>query len=194
MGDDAGGNDGGANDGGGGDGQIVPFSLTSNDLMPTGGPPPPMGGLCFKNGQTHNTGDMSPALSWAGAPAGTMSFALSLNDTNNGLTHWVMYDIPANVTSLLANLPQGAMPAPPAPAGSKQKGASFDTNNDGFFGPGADYHTYEFKLWAISSANLPVSGEDTSAMYSTLLPANSVGSATLLVCGDINAVCNATCP
>ena len=50
-------------------------------------------------------GNMSPALQWSGAPAGTKSFVVTLFDpdvpeTGSGWWHWVVYDLPANATSL----------------------------------------------------------------------------------------------
>ena len=53
--------------------------------------------------------DVSPALSWSGAPAGTKSFAVICHDPDAplvsangtyGFVHWVHYNIPADVTSL----------------------------------------------------------------------------------------------
>lgn len=47
--------------------------------------------------------NVSPALSWSGAPAETKSFALMMFDPEGrapeGVSHWVAYGIPANVTS-----------------------------------------------------------------------------------------------
>src|SRR5687768_14749611 len=52
-------------------------------------------------------GNVSPRLCWRGAPAGTMSFVLTLHDldapTGIGWMHWVVVNIPASV----AELPQG---------------------------------------------------------------------------------------
>jgi Raf kinase inhibitor-like YbhB/YbcL family protein len=162
--------------------------------MASGAAPAMGSNLCFKNGQTHSTGDISPPLSWSNPPAGTMSFAVSLHDTSNGITHWVMWDIPANVTSLAPMLPSGAMPGPPAPTGSTQRGASF-VGADQYAGPGAGppVHAYAFTVWAMSSTSLSIAaGDSTDTIYTQDLRGSSIGSATLLVCGDQSADC-ATC-
>ena len=48
-------------------------------------------------------GNKSPQLSWSGAPAGTKSFAILMEDPEGrggaGVHHWVAYGIPADVTS-----------------------------------------------------------------------------------------------
>ena len=56
----------------------------------------------------------SPALEWKNPPAGTKSFALMVHDpdapTGSGFWHWVVYNIPADATSL----PEGASSGRPA--------------------------------------------------------------------------------
>jgi Raf kinase inhibitor-like YbhB/YbcL family protein len=47
--------------------------------------------------------DMSPELTWSDPPAGTRSFALIVEDLDAldpSFTNWVLFDIPAEVTSL----------------------------------------------------------------------------------------------
>ena len=52
--------------------------------------------------------DVSPALSWSGAPDGTAAFAVLCHDPdaplvkpgNYGFVHWVLYNLPATTTSL----------------------------------------------------------------------------------------------
>ncbi len=48
----------------------------------------------------------SPDLAWTGAPEGTAAFALVVNDPDapvpGGFTHWVLYSIPADTSSIPA--------------------------------------------------------------------------------------------
>ena len=63
--------------------------------------------------------DMSPQLSWAGAPEGTQSFAIILNDSDakeGDFAHWVVYSIPATVTEIAQGAPAGET----LPNGGKQ--------------------------------------------------------------------------
>ncbi|RYZ78720.1 MAG: YbhB/YbcL family Raf kinase inhibitor-like protein, partial [Moraxellaceae bacterium] len=48
--------------------------------------------------------NLSPALTWSHAPAGTKSFALTVYDpdapTGSGWWHWVVYNLPATAAAL----------------------------------------------------------------------------------------------
>ena len=97
---------------------VVPaFELTSEDLVEGGTlAPAQVSGLMGAGG-----GDVSPQLSWSGAPAGTRSFAVTVYDpdapTTAGFWHWAVADLPADTTSLPAGagddegtgLPEGAV-------------------------------------------------------------------------------------
>src|SRR5579859_8182608 len=81
-------------------GQPSTFKLTSDSVTKDS---------AFQNEQAANTfgctgGNLSPALSWTGAPDGTKSYALTMYDvdapTGSGLWHWVLFNLPASTTSL----------------------------------------------------------------------------------------------
>src|SRR5579885_102904 len=110
-------------------------------------------------------GNKSPHLRWSGAPEGTKSFALTCYDpdapTGSGFWHWVVANIPANVTELPlgAGNPGGALPA-----GALQ--TRTDVGKPGYAGPcpppGHGVHHYIFTIFAVGAEQLPVN-EDTSA-------------------------------
>ncbi|GAA3895433.1 hypothetical protein GCM10022381_41190 [Leifsonia kafniensis] len=88
-----------------------------------------------------------PALDISGAPEGTVEFALILNDPDaplpHGFTHWVVYGIPADATSLDLEAPGVRM----GPNGLGEAGWS---------GPqppfGHGQHHYYFSLYALGAA------------------------------------------
>ena len=62
--------------------------------------------------------DRSPPLAWSGAPAGTRSFALIVDDPDAPdpaaprmtWVHWVLYNLPATTTALTEDSSSGALP------------------------------------------------------------------------------------
>jgi Raf kinase inhibitor-like YbhB/YbcL family protein len=111
--------------------------------------------------------NVSPALNWSGAPAGTKSFALTIYDpdapTGSGFWHWVIFNIPPDATSLPKNA--GDVKGNLAPAGSVQSRTDFGA--PGYGGPcppkGDKPHHYIFTLYALDLDKLPVPGPDVSA-------------------------------
>jgi len=92
----------------------------------------------------------SPPLTWAGAPAGTKSIALVVDDSNAPITpyvYWVVFDIGPGTSALLeGQLPPGARQA--------RGTAGFDYYNPPCPGPGG--HTYRFTVYALNKVlNLP---------------------------------------
>jgi Raf kinase inhibitor-like YbhB/YbcL family protein len=82
------------------------FTLTTNAFLDEGALP-----VLY----TCDDKDLSPQLSWTNAPAKTQAYALIIEDPVAKLDkkyHWVVYDIPANVSELtegVAKLPAGAL-------------------------------------------------------------------------------------
>lgn len=95
---------------------------------------------------TTNGQDVSPELSWTGAPPETRQFALICHDPDapltDGFTHWVLYGIPGDVTSI----PEGG--------GSDYRQGTTDFGAQQFNGPapppGHGTHHYFFHLYALS--------------------------------------------
>ncbi len=98
--------------------------------------------------------DISPALAWTGAPAGTKSFVLIVDDPDAPdpkapklvWVHWVLY----NLASDTPGLPEGAGGEPP-PAGAGAGWNDFKRTAYGGPCPPIGRHRYYFKLYALDS-------------------------------------------
>ena len=125
--------------------------------------------------------NVSPELHWTGAPVGTQSFVLVLLDATFGQAHWVMWNIPANVSMLAANVPKDtAMPA--TPAGARQCNAIFASGGDGYFGPHVPCNVFQFALYALSTSTFsPMDSESAALVWIELQELGSpvLGVATL---------------
>ena len=109
--------------------------------------------------------DISPPLAWSGAPEGTKSFVLIVDDPDAPdpaapqmtWVHWVVYNIPGTVTSL----PEG-IKGKDLPKGTLQ--GLNDWQRTGFGGPcpPTGKHRYFHKLYALDIV-LPDLGQPTKA-------------------------------
>ena len=93
---------------------------------------------------------ITPPLTWAGAPAGTESIALVVDDSNAPITpyvYWVVFDIGSGTSALLeGQLPHGAEQA--------RGTAGYDHYDPPCPGPGG--HQYRFTVYALDTVlNLP---------------------------------------
>lgn len=111
--------------------------------------------------------DISPQLSWSGAPEGTKSFVVQCYDpdapTMSGYWHWVVANLPPTTTSLLAD--SGALNSP-----LMVKGALTFNNDAGerrFAGAAPPVchgaHRYFFVVQALDVAELNVDENATAA-------------------------------
>lgn len=142
------------------------LALTTT-AFPAGGPIPRKH---TKEGQ-----DLSPALAWSGAPEGTRSFALILDDPDapraEPWVHWVLWNIPAEVTAL----------------GEGSSGGGTAGRNDfgetGYGGPmpprGHGTHHYHFKLHALD-ATLELEAGSTKRQLLRAMEGHVLASAELI--------------
>lgn len=92
--------------------------------------------------------DVSPPLAWTGAPEGTKSLVLIVDDPDatGGFTHWIVYDIPPDATSLPAGLQPKQLPKG---ARMAQNGWNRRTWNGPC--PPSGRHRYVFRLYALDT-------------------------------------------
>jgi hypothetical protein len=93
--------------------------------------------------------NISPELSWEGAPPETKSFVLIVHDPDaprtNGFTHWMLYNIPPTATEIPENIPEG-----PRVSGLGLQGKN-DAGKIGYVGPcpPSGTHRYFIRLFAL---------------------------------------------
>ena len=157
------------------------MTLTSADLKE---------GASIDNEQVYrgfgcNGGNVSPSLSWSGAPSAAKSFAVTMYDpdapTGSGWWHWVVFNIPASTTSL----PKGAgdVKKKLMPKGAIQSRTNFGT--DGYGGPcpppGDKPHHYQITVFAVDVDKLPdaKNAAASAALVGSDLNSHALAKATL---------------
>lgn len=150
---------------------VPSFTVTSSDVRD---------GAPLKDDQVASAGDTSPQLSWSGAPEGTRSYVVTCFDpdapTPSGFWHWVLVDLPAEVTSLDTGAAADPLP-----------GSAFHCRNDGgdhgFTGAappeGDQVHRYFFVVHAVGEESLGVDQDASPAVVSFNLAFKTLGRAVL---------------
>ena len=145
------------------DGQTIPMSAVFDDFGCTGN-------------------NQSPDLAWSGAPDGTKSFAVTMYDpdapTTVGFVHWVLFDIPADVTSLDAGAGADKHAGVRATHGFTDYGASR-------YGgpcppPGDPAHHYHLTVWALDLDKLGVDETTTYAKFRFMIRGHVLASGELV--------------
>ena len=162
-----------------GTGSAAKFTLVSPDV----GKDNPIALDQVFNGFGCKGKNLSPALFWSGAPAGTQSFAIMVHDpdapTGSGFWHWVAFNIPADAVSIPAEA--GDVKKKGMPAGVVQGRNDFGTF--GYGGPcpppGKPHH-YHFRIFALKVPKLDVPADATAALIGFNVNANKIGEADLV--------------
>jgi Raf kinase inhibitor-like YbhB/YbcL family protein len=154
------------------------FRLTSPTVKDKG----TIGNEHVFNGFGCSGNNTSPELRWEGAPKGTKGFAVTVYDpdapTGSGWWHWVIFNLPADTTSLTAGAgkPEGEQ----APQGSIQSMTDF--GQPGYGGPcpppGDKPHRYVFTVYALKVDHIPLQKEASGAMVGYYLNQNKLGKAS----------------
>ena len=154
--------------------EVPSFTVTSEDV--TDGQP-------LKDDQVAAKGNRSPQLSWSGAPEETKSYTVTCFDpdapTPSGFWHWVLVDLPADVTSLEVDA---------GSEGAELPGKAFMCRNDGgsksFMGAappeGDQVHRYFFVVHAVKEESLGVDSDASPAVVSFNLAFKTLARAILV--------------
>lgn len=147
-----------------------PFALSSSGFSSQGFIPPRY--TCA--GQ-----NVSPGLSWSGAPSGTAAFALIVIDPDapsHTWVHWVAYNLP----SARRNLPENVAKSKQVQAGGVQ--GLNDFNDVGYGGPcppPGKPHRYVFTLYALNE-RLPLPPGATRSQVERAMKGHVLARATLI--------------
>jgi len=125
----------------------------------------------------------SPHLKWSSAPEGTQSFAVTCYDpdapTGSGFWHWLVVNIPANVSELAEGVGR---------AGGKLPAGALQTRTDfgapGYGGPcppeGDHPHRYLFTVFAVKTDKLDVKADTSAAVVGFNLHFNTLARAEIM--------------
>jgi Raf kinase inhibitor-like YbhB/YbcL family protein len=153
------------------------FTLSSPDIK--------AGGVMPKSFEFNGFGcageNKSPALKWTGAPKDAKAFAVTMYDpdapTGSGWWHWMVINIPANVSELAANA--GAVGGANLPQGAAHARIDFGVAGWGGTCPpqGDKPHRYTFTVFALKD-KLEVPADATAALTGYMINGNSLGKAS----------------
>jgi Raf kinase inhibitor-like YbhB/YbcL family protein len=126
--------------------------------------------------------NQSPALKWTAGPKGTQSYVITLYDpdapTGSGWWHWIVYNIPANVTELAAGV--GDATGKLLPPNALQGRTDFGSHEFGGACPpaGDKPHRYIFTVNALKIEKLDVPADASAALIGFMVNANSLEKAS----------------
>lgn len=126
--------------------------------------------------------NLSPPLKWTPGPQETKSYAITVYDpdapTGSGWWHWVVYNIPANVTELTTGA--GDITGKLLPQGAIQGRTDYGTHAFGGACPpkGDKPHHYVFTIYALKIEKIDLPADSSAALIGFMIHSNSLGKAT----------------
>ena len=154
---------------------VPEFEVTSKDFA---------GGGVLPDAQVYAAGNLSPQLSWSGAPAGTRSYAVTCFDpdapTGSGFWHWSVFDIPADVTELPTGAGSGDFTGLPGSAVHVRN--DYGTRDFGGAAPpaGDGPHRYVFTVYAVDQEKLGPDADTSPAAVGFNLRFHTLGRAQVI--------------
>lgn len=133
------------------------------------------------NGYGCHGENISPRLSWNNIPAGTKSFAVTMYDPDapKGWWHWVVFNIPSNITRLDQNA--GNSNSEKLPAGAVQSQTNFGTT--GYGGPcppiSDKFHRYIVTVYALKST-LPIDTNASGTLVEKYINKNKIAESSII--------------
>jgi Raf kinase inhibitor-like YbhB/YbcL family protein len=127
--------------------------------------------------------NISPALEWEGAPAGTKSFMITAYDpdapTGSGWWHWTIANIPATATKI----PEGASGNKKLLMGAVEGRTDFGKPGYGGACPpeGDSPHRYIFTIFALKIPKVDLNKEASGAMFGFYAKMNLLDQASFEV-------------
>ena len=120
---------------------------------------------------------INPPLNWSGAPPGTKSLALIVDDSSAPITpfiYWLVFDINPGAT----DIQEGSLPTGARQALNSADHAGYDAPC-----PPGHRHSYRFTVYALSTTlNMP-SGAPLQAVW-TAIAAATIGRGRIVVSGN----------
>ena len=154
------------------------FSLSSKDL----------GGQATKTEEFGGFGcsgkNQSPQLSWANAPEGTKSYAITMYDptapTGSGFWHWMVFDIAPNINELVTGA--GNISLNLAPKGAIQSVTNYGVAGYGGPCPPENHgiHQYIITVHALKTDKLGLDANTNPAIVGYYLWLNTLAKASIV--------------
>ncbi len=152
-------------------GPAAAMSLSSSDIAP---------GAQIASAQIYprcGGENISPELSWSGAPSGTKSLVLTMIDIDvkpAQWSHWIVVDLPPAATSLARGTAK-------LPGAARALASNFgDLFYDGPCPPnGSGVHHYQITIWAMPSATTSIAPDAMATGVSAMLGTRALDHASL---------------